>query len=174
VTNQISTKHFIGWLGAMILLELFDQLEQTFLGTVIRDSAWLFPVIESIHLLGLAILGGSILILDLRLLNILLTSIPINSINQNCRLWFRIGISVMIFTGIPLFISESIKCYYNPFFWIKMITLTTALIFTFTVRAKVIKNSDTYKNPIKVRATGVFSMLCWFTVAASGRWIGFY
>ena len=158
----------------MTLVELFDHLEQTFLATVIQDSSWLFPVIESIHLLGLAILAGSILILDLRLLNILLISIPIKSINQNCRLWFRVGISVMIVTGIPLFISESMKCYYNPFFWVKMITLTIILIFTLTIKANIIKNSDKSENSLQVKATAIVSMLCWFTVAASGRWIGFY
>ena len=54
----------------MTLLDLFDWLEQTTIGTVIRESTWLFPVVESVHLLGLALLGGAV-VMNGRLLKIL-------------------------------------------------------------------------------------------------------
>jgi len=158
----------------MTLLDFFDQIEQTYIGVFIRDSSWLFPVIESIHLVGLALLGGSILVLDFRLLGTLLTSFPIKLIERNCRLWFLLGINIMILTGVPLFISEAIKCYYNPFFWIKMSALITILIFTFTIKSRIIADSSNTESSLTIKATGLFSMLCWFIVAASGRWIGFY
>ena len=60
------------------LFFLFDRMEQSFIGELIRNSIWMFPVIESVHLIGLAILGGSILMGDLRLLGFVLNSRPIN------------------------------------------------------------------------------------------------
>ena len=59
------------------LFNFFDQLEQSFIGEAIRNSIWMFPVIEAFHLIGLAILGGSILVGDLRLLGLLLSTKPI-------------------------------------------------------------------------------------------------
>lgn len=158
----------------MSLFELFDQLEQTYLGSVIRDSAWLFPVIESFHLIGLAILAGAILLLDLRLLNLAVPSAPIKTLEQDCRSWLLIGISIMLATGIPLFVSEAIKCYYNPFFWIKMTTLVIAVVFTLTIKKRVIAQCDSDQSSIQTKLTAGFSMICWCGVAFSGRWIGFY
>ena len=71
----------------MTLYEVFDRLELTALGTAIRDSAWLFPVIESVHLLGLATLGGSILIVDLRLLGVGLKDRPAAYVLDQADAW---------------------------------------------------------------------------------------
>jgi len=124
----------------MTLYKVFDWLELTIIGSTIRDSVWLFPVIESFHLIGLAILGGSVLIVDLRLLGLGLNQLSIKSVAQTCRPWFIFSLLLMFTTGIPLFLSEAIKCYYNPFFWIKMGTLLFALVLTFTLRKKLALN----------------------------------
>ena len=159
----------------MTLLKVFDWLELTFIGAAIRDSIWLFPVIESFHLIGLAILGGSILIVDFRLVGFGLNQLSTRHVAQACRPWFIFSLILMIFTGIPMFLSEAIKCYYNPFFWIKMGALLIALLLTFTLRAKISMNSDSLeKSNLATRSIGIVSMCTWFTVAASGRWIGFY
>ncbi len=159
----------------MTLYNLFDWLELTIIGSTIRDSLWLFPVIQSFHLIGLAILGGSILIVDLRLLGLGLTKLPIHSVADVCKPWLILSLVLMFITGIPLFLSEAIKCYYNPFFWIKMGVLLFAIIFTFTLRAKVsMRSDDSVVSNWATRIIGTLSICSWFTVAASGRWIGFY
>ena len=159
----------------MTLYKIFDWLELTFIGSTIRDSIWLFPVIESFHLIGLAILGGSILIVDFRLVGLGLNQLPIRQVALSCRPWFIFSLFLMFCTGIPLFLSEAIKCYYNPFFWIKIGTLLFAILLTFTLRAKITMNSgDLEKSNWTTRLIGIVSMCAWFTVAASGRWIGFY
>ena len=159
----------------MTLYKIFDWLELTAIGSTIRDSTWLFPVIESFHLIGLALLGGSVLIVDLRLLGFGLNQLPIKSVAQACRPWFLFSLLLMFSTGIPLFLSEAIKCYYNPFFWIKMGALLFALLISSTLRRNMISN--THNNVISnwsTRSVGLISMLAWFAVAAAGRWIGFY
>ena len=53
------------------LIEIFYFLEDTYIGEYIRSSIWLFPVIESFHLIGLGILGGSVVLMDFKLMNLI-------------------------------------------------------------------------------------------------------
>ena len=116
------------------LFNFFDQLEQSFIGEAIRNSIWMFPVIEAFHLIGLAILGGSILVGDLRLLGLLLSTKPINYVIGQTTLILKLGLIILVSTGIPLFLSEAIKCYYSRAFWIKMSALLIGLVFLFFIR----------------------------------------
>ncbi len=91
----------------MTLFDFFDWLELTPIGTAIRDSLWLFPVIEAVHLLGLALLGGAVLVLDLRMLGLGLTRQSIASIERSCSSWLLGAIALLICTGVPLLMSEA-------------------------------------------------------------------
>ena len=81
------------------LFNFFDQLEQSFIGEAIRNSIWMFPVIEAFHLIGLAILGGSILVGDLRLLGLLLSTKPINYVIGQTTLILKLGLIILVSTG---------------------------------------------------------------------------
>ena len=156
----------------MTLYEVFDWLELTAVGAAIRDSVWLFPVIESVHLLGLATLGGSILVVDLRLLGFGLKGKPAAYVLEQTGPWLAGAIAVMLATGIPLFLSEAVKCYFSPPFWVKMGALAVALVFTFGVRNRMVR-ARTSLLPWQARAIACCSLTLWLTVAAAGRWIGF-
>ena len=153
-------------------LSFFQWCETTWIGQGISDSVWLFGAIEGIHLLGLCLLGGSLLILDLRLLGFGLTAQPIAEVARGAKRWMVAGITTMAATGIPLFLSEAVKCYYNPSFWVKISTLPIALLFTFAVRQRIAANPALVTS-FKSRSVAVVSLALWFTVAAAGRWIGF-
>ena len=153
------------------LFNFFDQLEQSFIGEAIRNSIWMFPVIEAFHLIGLAILGGSILVGDLRLLGLLLSSKPINYVISQTTLILKLGLLILVSTGIPLFLSEAIKCYYSRAFWIKMSALIIGLVFLFCIRNPV--GLSTVEGNAKVKLIGFISISVWAIVAGSGRWIGF-
>jgi len=155
-----------------MLLPYFQWLEQFWLGRFIVDSNWLFPVIESVHLIALAVLGGTVMIVDLRLLGLGLKHRAVNEIAREARPWMILAVVVMISTGLPLFLSEPIKCYYSPAFWVKMWTLALALLYTFTVRARVTQAARV-QNTARQFVVGALSIALWFTVAAAGRWIGF-
>ena len=79
----------------------------------------------------------------------------------------------MFASGISLFMSESIKCYYSPAFWVKMTALLLALIFMFTFRRRVVRTGLTPDRAGIGRVTAVVSLSLWFGVAWGGRWIGF-
>ena len=155
-----------------MLLSFFEWCEATAVGTFVRDSLWLFPAIEAVHLLGLCLLGGSLLVVDLRLLGAGLKRQTIAELAGQVRPWLVGAVVVMGATGLLLFLSEAVKCYYNQSFWVKMTTLPIALLFTFTVRARVARSGG-LDTSARTRLVGAASIALWFTVAAAGRWIGF-
>jgi len=154
-----------------MLLPAFQWLESLWLGKAVVGSLWLFPVIESVHLLALSVLGGSILLVDLRMLGFGLKQYSVPELARDA--WrFQVGaIAMLIATGVPLFLAEAIKCYYSQAFWVKMTTLAIAIVYTFTIRARVTRSESVHKTARQL--AGALSILLWITVAAAGRWIGF-
>ena len=156
-----------------MLLPFFQWCESLWLGQFVVGSLWLFPVIESVHLLALALLGGAIFVVDFRLIGLGLKDRDVSELARDARPWMIAGLIVMIMTGIPLFLSESVKCYYSTAFWIKMTTLPIALVFSFTVRERVALSQSVRNTARRQQLVGALSIALWFTVAAAGRWIGF-
>ena len=158
--------------GPAMLEPFFRWCESSLLGTAVRDSVWAFPILEAVHLLGLCVLGGALLIVDLRMLGLGLTAHPVARLARYARPWLVASLVLMAATGIPLFLSEAIKAYYNTSFWVKMTTLPVALGFTFAVRERVAR-AEGLAPGLRCRVIGAVSLALWFTVAAAGRWIGF-
>ncbi|MFA5909537.1 MAG: DUF6644 family protein [Vicinamibacterales bacterium] len=156
-----------------MLLPFFQWCESLWLGQFVVGSLWLFPVIESAHLLALALLGGSILLVDFRLLGLGLKDREVSELARDARPWMIAAIVVLIATGIPLFLSEPIKCYYSTAFWVKITTLPVAVAFAFTVRSRVTQSESVRNTARRQKLVGALSIALWFTVAAAGRWIGF-
>ena len=158
----------------MDLVPIFHGLEGSALGTSVRQSLWLFPIIECFHLLSLALLGGTVLVVDMRLLGFGLRSQPSADLWRKVQPWLIGALAVSIGTGILMFLSEAIKCYYSPPFWYKMSFLALAAGFTFTAHRKVVQAELGRIPPIVVKVTALVSLLLWFGVGFSGRWIAFY
>ena len=158
----------------MDLLPLFQSLENSTLGLIVRQSIWMFPVIECFHLLSLALLGGTVLVVDMRMLGLGLQSQPTAELARKMQPWLSGSLVMIIVTGILMFLSEAVKCYYSPPFWYKMALLASAIQFTFLVRRKVAGADPGQIMPTLVKLTAVVSLTLWFGVAFSGRWIAFY
>jgi hypothetical protein len=156
----------------MDLLPLFEWCEASWLGQVVRTSTWMFPVLEAVHLLGLSLLGGTLLVVDLRLLNVMLRDQPVATLARGVQPWLNRSVALMLSTGFLLFMSEAVKCYHNPSFRVKMATLPVALLFTFLVRRPLTLREEA-GGGWRARAVAAVSIVLWFTVAAAGRWIGF-
>jgi hypothetical protein len=157
----------------MSLLELFQWCEQSGIGDTIRRSSWLFPVIEAIHLLGLGVIGGAVLVVDLRLLGLGLRRQSAAQLARDAQPWLLGSLLLMVITGGLLFLSESIKLYYHEAFWFKMSSLFLAIVFTFTIQRKVIMAGETQLRPVWSKIVAVVSVLLWSGVGFGGRWIGF-
>lgn len=157
----------------MSLLTLFTWFEDSRLGEGIRASRWLFPVIESVHLLALAVIGGSVLAVNLSLLGLGLGRRSAAQVWHDTWPWFAGSLATMLTTGFLLFTSEAVKLYYHDAFWVKMSALLAALVFTAMVQRPTALADPERVTPWRSRSVGLVSLLLWFAVAAAGRWIGF-
>jgi len=157
----------------MSLLPFFQWCEASALGEAVRTSTWAFAVIESFHLLALAVIGGAVLIVDLRLLGFGLKDQSVADVARDAHPWMVGSLLVMLVTGVGLFASEATKCYYSTPFFVKMTSLLLAMVFAFTIRRKVTLADDGRIEPTWNRLVALVSLLLWFGVSAGGRWIGF-
>ena len=157
----------------MSLLPFFEWCEQAPLIIAMRGSLWLFPVIESLHLMGLALLGGAVVTVDLRLLGLGLRHQPVAQVARDAEKWLIVGLSVLLPTGWLLFMASAVKCYYLTAFWLKMTSLFLALAFTFGVRRKVALASEGIMTGVQTRLVAAVSLALWSSVAIAGRYVGF-
>ena len=152
------------------LLEIIYLLEDSYIGDYVRSSLWLFPVIQSFHLIGLGILGGAVVVGDLRLMGILMRTESTRYVIRVTRPWFNFGLFILIITGIPLFLSEAVKCYYSRAFWIKISCLLLGTLFVYFIRNPTVLSKN---ENFMIKILGFVSFSLWVVTAASGRWIGF-
>ncbi len=157
----------------MSLLDLFQWFEYSSLLVAMRSSQWLFPVIATIHLLGLAVLGGAVLIVDLRLLGLGLSRQLPAQLARDAEPLLLGSLLVMLLTGLLLFMCFATKYYYLTAFWVKLASLFLAVVFTFTIRRRVITGGETRMRAIWSRPTAVVSVSLWTSVVLTGRLIGF-
>src|ERR1700757_511253 len=159
------------------MLEFCQWLDQTAVGSTIRQSLWLFPAIETVHLLGMAALVGTITVLDLRLLGWTMPQRRVSEVVPRLLPWAWLGFGVQVVTGALLFSSEAVKIYGNPAFRLKMLFLLLAgiqaLIFQTVVSRKLPAWDDRPAPPVMARITGMISMLLWIAIVTAGRFIGF-
>jgi uncharacterized membrane protein YhdT len=157
----------------MNLLPLFQWFYQTDIGVTIRNSVWLFPAIEAFHLLGFGLTAGTMLVVNLRLLGVGLTKQPVAQVAAGAEPWLILGVAMMVVSGVPLFLAESIKCLYSFAFWVKMSCLLLVLVFTFTLYRHVTRTKSASDRTPVARSAAVISLVLWAGVAWGGRWIGF-
>ena len=145
-----------------MISNFFLWIESTRAHEIISGSAWMFAVIESIHLLALAVIGGAILMLDLRFLGLGLRQQPINDVAREAQPWLVWSWVVMIVTGIALGVSEPTKLYFSIPFWWKMGFLAAATLFTFTVRRWIGLADETRVRPLYYKLVAIISLTLWF------------
>jgi hypothetical protein len=157
----------------MSLLDLFAWLQYSAPITAMRGSPWFFPIIASIHLMGLALIGGAVLMVDLRLLGLGLRGQPVAQIARDGERWLLLSLLVLLPTGTLQFMCfAATKYYYLKAFWVKMAALPLALVFTFAVRHRVAMADETRLSPAWRKVVALVSLSLWSTVAIAGRWIG--
>jgi uncharacterized protein DUF6644 len=123
-------------------------------------NSWLFPAIQSVHLAGIALLVGTIVLVDLRLLGYALRRYNVQEISSHLAPWTRRGLWIMLTTGPVLFASDVTRYAHNPAFVLKMIVLAVAIAFHFMVHQRVERRGK----------LGAFvSIVLWSCVVAGGR-----
>jgi hypothetical protein len=139
----------------------------------IKESAWQFPVIESVHSLALSAMLWPAAILDLRLLGLVMRRRPVSTVAAQFLPWVWIGFTAMVLSGVLLFSSEAVKCYNSPFFRVKVVLIAVAglnaLIFHRTVFRDVAAWDRSAATHWRARLAGGCSLAVWIGVVAMGR-----
>ncbi|MDA0790609.1 MAG: hypothetical protein O2780_14265 [Proteobacteria bacterium] len=157
----------------MELLFIFEWLDTSTLAGISKAYGGVFAMVQTVHLVSIALLGGMVLVSDLRLLNLLLTSVPVPQVMDTTRKWITIALITVTLSGVYQASAVAIKLYHNSSFWAKMAGFAMGLLFLYVVKWPLLRHGVDSLNPWTVRLVAVASLTIWFSVAATGRWIGF-
>ena len=150
----------------------FIALGNSALGHAMQTSKWGFALVEMVHLIALAVLGGAVLIVDLRLLGLILKGQSARLIGRDLSRILIGSLIVMIVTGIALLSEEAGKCYFSPAFRWKMALLAAAVLFYFTLHRRALLHTDLGVPNLWSRAAAVVSLTLWLGIGIAGRAIG--
>jgi hypothetical protein len=157
----------------MDVLFFFEWLDTSLLADISKAYGGVFAMIQMFHLLALALLGGMVLVADLRLLGVLLKDVPSEVVCESTNKWFNLALVVLILSGVFMGSAVAMKIYYNEMYWAKMTALAAGIVFVYAIRRPLLRFDHSTINPWTIRLVAVSSITIWFTVAACGRWIGF-
>ncbi|WP_174297049.1 DUF6644 family protein [Sphingomonas bacterium] len=161
----------------MGILETCAWLEASSLGTKITESEWMFPTIETVHVLALTLVVGTIAMVDLRLLGVSARRIGAVQLSREMLPWTWIAFLIAAITGTLMFVSAATKYYANVPFRIKMVLLALAglnmVVLHFGAWRRVSNWDMVFPAPGAVRTAAGLSLAFWIGVVVAGRWIGF-
>ena len=156
---------------------LIAFFEDSGLADSIRENEYLFPLIESVHVLAICLVVGSILAVDLRLLGVAYKGQPVSRVTEGILPLTWCAFSVALASGILLFISNATKYLANGYFDTKILLIGAAglnmAIFQLTCAKDMPRWESAAVPPPAVRLAGGLSIMLWISVVACGRWIGF-
>lgn len=136
----------------------------------LNESAWSFPILECIHIIGFALSIGTIAIVDFRLLDVGMVRQTPAQLLKDTSSWTLVGIVIMIFSGLLLFSSDPDMYYLNWAFLIKMVCLLLAIVFNYTIHKKA-ASSET--PPANSKFVAWVSLALWASVVFGGIFIAF-
>ena len=161
----------------MTILDICTRLEESALGLAITESEWLFPTIETLHVLALALVFGSIAMLDLRMLGVASRDRGVIQLAEDTLPWTWSAFVIAAITGALMFVSAATSYYDNVPFRIKLVLLALAginmAVFHFSAWRAVHDWNLTLPTPRAARIAGSLSLAFWVSVVVAGRWIGF-
>jgi hypothetical protein len=154
-----------------------EWLASTEWSVALHESLYMYPLIESTHVLALTVFVGLAVILDLRLLGLILRNVPVSQILGRVLPWTKVGFAVMLVTGLLLFYAIPVRNYQNIFFRVKVIMLILAglnvWVFHSRVERTVAEWDLTPVVPRAARVAAIVSLILWAGIVVSGRMIAY-
>lgn len=152
-------------------------LETSPLALAIQTSDMFFPLLESLHVVGVALVFGTIFIVDMRLLGLASRGQSVIDVTRTALRWTWLGFILALVTGTLMFVSTASVYMNNAPFLFKMGLLAVAGVNMLTFEVILARDIETWADrtviPMAARLSGGLSLLCWITILALGRWIGF-
>jgi hypothetical protein len=150
----------------------FEWIEHSPVGEFLRNSRVLFPIIESIHLIGLALFVGTLLLIDMGLLGLAMRRQPVHQVAAALAPWTWGGFLLLMLTGPFMFTAQAAKWHDNPVFWFKMLLLIIAAVFQLSVRRKITADNSLL-HPVTAKLIGAVSLIMWISIALSAKMMEF-
>jgi hypothetical protein len=161
----------------MDITDFLKWIEASRLATRIRDALWLFPLIESTHVIGLSLVFGTILIIDLRLLGVASTQRSFKQMASDILKWTWAAFALTVLTGTLMFITNARVYYHSSFFRTKMLLLALSginmLVFELTAGRTIHQWDKAPSAPRAGKAAAVLSLAMWIGIIVMGRLVGF-
>jgi uncharacterized protein DUF6644 len=161
----------------MSLLPFVQWLAETPASLALRESVWMYPLLESAHVLTLCVFLGFAVMFDLRLLGITLTSIPMTQIRRRLGPWMVGGFVVMVTTGVLLFYAIPVRSYQSIWFRLKVVALIltglNAFVFHSGIDRRVAEWDRAPVPPHAARRAGALSLVLWAVIVVAGRMIAY-
>jgi len=159
------------------LLSFCQWLGNTPFSTGIRESTWVYPVIESVHVLSLCVFVGLLLLWDLRLVGVTLRRIAVSDVWAWLIPWITLGAAFMVISGLLLFASDPVRFYGNIFFRLKAVglflALLNALAFHLGVERRLPEWDTASVTPRAARVAGFASIGLWAFIVLTGRFVAY-
>ena len=151
-------------------------LETTAMAVAMRESVWLYPAVETAHILGFVVLVGAAAMFDLRLLG-LSRAISVTGMARHLLPWARLGLALAAPTGLLMFMTEATTTASNPAFQLKLALIGAAILNAGVFHRWAFKSVKYWDrdapSPPAAKAAGAISLALWTTVIACGRLIAY-
>jgi hypothetical protein len=156
-----------------VVARICRYLYDSKVGSGIRESVWVFPIIEGTHLLGIALSVGMLCWFDLRLLGLVLRDEPVSKVWKQVMPVAFVGFALMFVTGVLLFWAEAFTAFHSVHFWIKMLLLVLAGVNALRFETTAHRNMADWDlapvPPLNARMTGAISLILWMAIIITGR-----
>ena len=154
---------------------LLPWLEDSAVATAIRQSSWLYPFFEIIHIVGIVLLVGAAFLFDLRLLG-LSRNLPVKALARHLLPWSQRGLYLIIPSGLLLFSTNAVALAADPMFQLKLILLALGGANAGVFHRYIYRSSATWSTkqpPRAAKAAAVCSIMVWLAVIACGRLLAY-
>ncbi len=159
------------------MLNFLEWLGGTSWSIALLESLYVWPLLESTHVLSLGLFVGTAVINDLRLLGWTMNRVPVSEVTGRLLPWTRIGFVVMVATGVLLFYANPVRYYHNIFFRLKVLLLIAAglnaFVFHRGIHRRVAEWDLDPVLPREARVAGAVSLVCWALIVVTGRMIAY-
>ena len=149
-----------------------DWLYGTAVSAAIRDTDWIVPTVQAIHICAITVVVGSALVTELRIAGVVAPDESMNVVAQRYLPWMWRALAVLVATGLVMVVGEPERVLANRVFWIKMSLVALGVLLSIALRGPLLRSADGVRRQ-PTKALAWLLMILWAAVIFSGRWIAY-